>query len=201
MSGLWIKVCGLTTPEAVRAAAESGVDAIGFVFAPSKRQVTPSQAKQLSTLAPPQVLKVAVMLHPSQAQLDEVLAQFLPDVLQTDAQDFADLRLPRSVRRLPVYRNLAASAGTPPNRMLYEGAVSGAGTKADWTAAASVARQVELVLAGGLTPNNVADAVRTVRPFGVDVSSGVEATPGIKDPDKIHAFVSAARAAARSEGR
>jgi phosphoribosylanthranilate isomerase len=85
-----------------------------------------------------------------------------------------------------------------PGRVLFESARSGAGERADWAAAAAVAASTQLVLAGGLQPGNVAEAVRTVRPFGVDVSSGVERERGVKDAPLIHEFVRAARAAARA---
>jgi phosphoribosylanthranilate isomerase len=86
-------------------------------------------------------------------------------------------------------------------RILFEGAVSGVGSTADWQTAAQLARTTELVLAGGLNATNVADAIAAVRPFGVDVSSGVEASPGIKDPVRIHEFVQRARAAANGANR
>jgi phosphoribosylanthranilate isomerase len=85
-----------------------------------------------------------------------------------------------------------------PGRMLFEGPTSGIGELADWGRAAELARQTQLILAGGLSAENVAEAIEAVRPFGVDVSSGVEETPGIKDPDKIFEFVRAVRAAAAS---
>src|SRR4051812_18463437 len=88
---VWIKICGLTSIEAVQAAVESKVDAVGFVFAPSKRQVLPSRAAELARVVPPHIAKVAVMLHPTQQAVDEVLSQFQPDLLQTDAADFDSL--------------------------------------------------------------------------------------------------------------
>jgi phosphoribosylanthranilate isomerase len=97
-------------------------------------------------------------------------------------------------RVLPVLRS-GATLDDVPSRFLYEGAVSGAGTTADWSQAVSLARRGELVLAGGLDAANVGDAIARVRPFGVDVSSGVESSRGVKDPARIREFVSAARAA------
>jgi phosphoribosylanthranilate isomerase len=188
---LWIKICGLTTEEAVSAAAEAGADAIGFVFAPSKRQVTPARAAQLARCAPRELQRVAVLLRPTQALVDAVLETLAPDVLQADADDFARLQTPQHVQRLPVIRGATAR---PPPRMLFEGALSGTGERSDWAEAAKLARASELVLAGGLTPANVQRALREVRPFGIDVSSGVESTPGLKDPAKIHEFVRNARA-------
>jgi phosphoribosylanthranilate isomerase len=194
---IWVKICGLTTRDAVEAALAAGADAVGFVFAASRRQVDAAQAKQLTQGVPHRIPRVAVMLHPTQSQLDEVCAQFQPDVLQTDLEDLASLRLPTQLAVMPVVRGFpagAAAAGHP--RILFEGPVSGVGHACDWHGAAQLARTTQLVLAGGLNASNVADAIATVQPFGIDVSSGVEASPGVKDPVKIHDFVRRARAAA-----
>ena len=190
---IWVKICGLTTSEAIEAAVAAGADAVGFVFAPSKRQVSAAQAAQLAQGAPRRIPRVAVMLHPTQSQLDEVCAVFRPDVLQTDLEDLATLRLPAGLGVMPVVRggvalkpDLLACAAGPASagrkRVLFEGPVSGVGHTSDWHSAAQLARTTQLVLAGGLNATNVADAIAAVRPFGVDVSSGVEASPGIKDP-------------------
>lgn len=194
----WIKICGMTTSEAIASAVEAGANAVGFVFAPSKRQVSAEQAAKLAEAVPSSVLKVAVMLHPTQAQVDEVLSVFEPDVLQTDAKDFETLRVIEDMKVLPVWRDGNALLKRMPSRLLYEGKVSGAGVVADWHAARSLARQAELVLAGGLNPQNVEQAIAVVAPFGVDVSSGVESTPGVKDPRKIEQFIRAVRTLARN---
>jgi len=192
---MWIKICGLTTPEAVHAALEARVDAIGFVFTDSVRRVTPAQAARLAAGTAARVLRVAVTRHPGQPLVDEILATFRPDVLQSDAADLERLRLPASLARLPVVRG-ALPPGTPaPARVLFEGAHSGAGRLSDWQAARSLAALCELVLAGGLNADNIGAAIAAVAPFGVDVSSGVELRPGIKNPAEIARFVRAARAA------
>jgi phosphoribosylanthranilate isomerase len=190
---MWVKVCGMTSELAVRTAVTAGVDAVGFVFAPSRRQVSAQQALQLAVSVPTYVQRVAVMLHPAQALVDEVLSIFKPDVLQTDWEDLADLQLPGELIVMPVLRAGCELPMNLPKRFLFEGAISGTGKTADWTQAASVAGRGELILAGGLNSANVAMAIKAVRPFGVDVSSGVEASPGVKDPQKIIEFVSAAR--------
>ena len=190
---LWIKICGLTTPESVEAAVRARVDAIGFVFAPSKRQVTAQRAAQLCAGVPASIARVAVMQHPTQAQLDEVLAEFRPDILQIDIEDLATLTLDASLRIHPVVRAGRGAPQSMPARILFEGPVSGTGMTADWTQAAELARKTELILAGGLNAENVSEAVRFVNPFGVDVSSGVESSPGIKDPALVTRFASAAR--------
>lgn len=194
---MWIKICGMTTPEAVAAALDAGVEAIGFVFADSPRRVTPEQAARLAAPARGKMLRVAVTRHPGQRELDEIWDGFRPDVLQTDADDFAGLRIPEPLERLPVVRDSDVGQALP-GRLLFEGAVSGTGRLCDWTTAREVARRTQLVLAGGLDPDNVAAAIEAVRPFGVDVSSGVEASRGVKDPAAIARFVAAARAAQRT---
>lgn len=199
---IWVKICGLTTRAAVEAAVAAGADAIGFVFAPSKRQVTAAQAVQLAQGVPRRIPRVAVLLHPTQSQLDEVWSAFRPDVLQTDIADLATLRVPAGLAVMPVIRSGVRLKPDPHkdpttsahSRVLFEGPVSGVGSTSDWHSAAQLARTTQLVLAGGLNATNVADAIAAVRPFGVDVSSGVEASPGIKDPARIHEFVRRARA-------
>ena len=197
---MFIKVCGMTTSEAVRAALEAHVDAIGFVFAESKRKVTPAQAVELLKPARGRVHAFAVTKHPTQAEVDDIIATFEPDVLQTDWEDLQTLRLPSELAVIPVVRAGRAGPTPMPTRVLFEGPVSGTGITSDWNSARDVARRVEVILAGGLSPANVADAIDQVQPFGVDVSSGVEQSPGVKSPIKIASFVEAARAAfARSQ--
>ena len=191
---IWIKICGLTTQAAVLAALDAHVDAIGFVFADSPRRVTPEQATRLAAPARGKLRCVAVTRNPGQGLVQEILAGFQPDVLQADAQDLEQLRLPRELELLPVLRTPAELPALP-ERLLFEGTVSGAGRVCDWNAAAEVARRTQLVLAGGLHPGNVADAIAAVRPFGVDVSSGVELRPGMKDPAAIERFAAEARGA------
>jgi phosphoribosylanthranilate isomerase len=192
---LWIKVCGLTTADGVAAALDAGVDALGFVFSPSVRRLTFEQAVALARPARGRVQCVAVMRDLSQTLLDEVLREFGPDAVQADAPQLDRLRVPREVALLPVLRAGQEWPMPLPLRVLFEGAVSGMGMTADWSQAATLARRTELVLAGGLTPDNVAAAIARVRPCGVDVSSGVEASAGVKSGAQIARFVAAARAA------
>jgi len=192
---LWVKICGLGTAADVAAAAEAGVDAVGFVFhVASPRHLDPAAAAGLQRAVPPCIERVAVFRHPAQALVDAVLEAIRPDALQTDAADFERLRLPSQLRRLPVLRSGAASPPLPA-RFLYESAASGAGVQADWAEAARLARDAQLVLAGGLDAGNVGQAIARVRPAGVDVSSGVERARGVKDAGRMRDFVSAARAA------
>ncbi|HEV7431412.1 MAG TPA: phosphoribosylanthranilate isomerase [Steroidobacteraceae bacterium] len=191
----WIKICGMTSAEAVAAAMAAGVDAIGFVFAPSVRRVSAKRAAELALPARRQLTCVAVMQHPEQDAVDEIVRELRPDLLQTDLEDFTQLRLPQRLARLPVVRAGSAPLSEYPARLLFEGARSGTGEVGDWQRAAELAGRTRLVLAGGLHAGNVAEAIRAVRPFGVDTSSGVELRPGIKCATKIVAFVHAARAA------
>jgi phosphoribosylanthranilate isomerase len=192
---VFVKICGMNSPEAVEAAVAAGADAIGFVFAESPRQVTPEQAKALCANVPAHVVRVAVMRHPHKEQWERALEIFEPNWLQTDADDFRWIKLPKTCVALPVYRDSNAPADSDlPDRLLYEGTQSGTGKVADWDEASGLARVAEVILAGGLTVDNVAEAVRFVRPWGVDVSSGVERARGEKDPEKIKEFVARVRA-------
>jgi phosphoribosylanthranilate isomerase len=177
-------------------ALDCEVDAIGFVFAKSVRQVSAAMACELAAPARRKVACVAVTRHPSRAVVEEILRDFRPDILQTDIEDIETLGLPRELGVLPVMRPGSQAACALPRRVLFEGPVSGSGQTTDWDAAAELARRTEVILAGGLSPDNVADALRRVHPFGVDVSSGVESAPGVKSAEKMDRFVAAARSAA-----
>lgn len=195
---LWIKVCGLRSADALAAAVAAGVDAVGFVFhADSPRHLDVDAARELAAGVPAGIDKVAVFLHPAQELVDQALAAVRPDWVQTDAADLLTLRLPAGQRVLPVLRSGQPRAADEPlpARFLLESGHSGAGELADWSLAAAWATRGELILAGGLDPDNVAAAIERVRPFGVDVSSGVEHGRGRKDPVLIRNFVNAARAA------
>jgi phosphoribosylanthranilate isomerase len=199
---VFVKICGITTEDAAETAVAAGADALGFVFAESPRSVTPERARELCAGVPAGVKRVAVLRHPPAALVRRVLDVFAPDWLQTDAEDFAADELPEQLagrcESLPVYRNGRALSSPVPPRLLFEGAVSGSGTTADWNQAAKVAPLTQLILAGGLDAANVGDAIRQVRPWGVDVSSGVERRRGEKDPQKIREFVARVRAEERT---
>lgn len=189
-----VKVCGLRDKQHVADAIEAGAGAVGFVFAESPRKVTPGIARSISDIVPCHVKRVAVMMHPDKDDWLAVLEQFDPDVLQTDADDLEGLDIPAEVECWPVFRE----GKTRPDTIatyVYEGPKSGQGETVDWSAAAGLARRGQMILAGGLGPGNVAAAIRTVRPFGVDASSALESSPGEKDSTLIREFISAASAA------
>lgn len=196
---MFVKICGLKSEQAIEAAVDAGADALGFVFAESPRHVSPAYAAALTQKLPASIVKVAVMLHPSEADWNEVRDVFRPDWLQTDAEDYALLDIPATIGRLPVYRDTGDidfdAICDWPEHIVFEGVRSGVGVQPNWDHAAQVARQTCMMLAGGLDPENVAEAIMRVHPWGVDVSSGVEQQPGIKDPGRIAAFVAAAREA------
>jgi len=192
-----VKICGFRNEAQVKAAIEAGVDAVGFVFAKSVRAIAPADAAAISASTPPHIRRVAVMRHPSDDEWQEVLQVFSPDVLQTDAEDFALLNVPDSVEHWPVYRQ-GGAAPDAEGPYIFEGQKSGQGETVDWSHAATLAERGHMILAGGLAAHNVAEAIATVRPFGVDVSSGVESAPGQKDSHLISEFVRAARAAEKN---
>jgi phosphoribosylanthranilate isomerase len=196
---VWIKICGMTTPEAVEACLSASVAAIGFVFAESVRQVTPARAAILAAPARGRVVCTAVTRHPTQRAIDEIIEVFQPDLLQTDAEDLRGLHLPQGLQLLPVFRRWDGDTQPLPSRLLFEGPASGSGMPADWATASQLARASELILAGGLNATNVATAIAAVSPFGVDVSSGVEERPGIKSHSEIARFVTAARSRSSKE--
>lgn len=194
-----IKVCGLTRAEDALQAVRCGADALGFIAVhESPRFVSPEQVAAINAALPPYVTTVVVA-----PTLDEAAA-YRTDV----AQVYADGGDPRGKRVVRVYRvrdreslapALAAKADAVHLDTLHDAALGGTGHTFDWGLAAEAVEtlSVPVILAGGLTPDNVAEAVRRVRPYAVDVSSGVESAPGIKDPVKVAEFVAAARSACR----
>ena len=189
-----VKICGLSDVHTVSSAIDAGADAVGFVFAKSVRRISVERAVEITRHVPQEVLRVAVMQHPTPEEWQAVADGFRPDVLQTDAGDFEYLEVAGEIVRWPVIRegNLPTS-GCMPDIFVYEGTKSGQGQTVDWQAAGAHALRGKMILAGGLGAHNVAEAIRQVRPFGVDVSSAVETSPGKKDAGKIAAFVAAVK--------
>jgi len=195
---MWIKICGITDSTAALTAACAGADAVGLVFSPSVRQISIDQAERLLEEIPDELQTVAVFRKPDRQTAIEVLRRLQPDYLQSDQGDWQHnlrgLKPTTGCRFLPVLRNQVP--GKLPPICLFEGTSSGRGLLADWRMAARIAKQIPLILAGGLTPGNVADAIQEVRPYGVDVSSGVEKIRGEKSSRLIEEFVRVARQAA-----
>ncbi len=196
---MFVKICGMTSENAIHAAVTAGADAVGFVFAESPRRIAPDKAAELCRDLPENLVRVAIMQHPSAEEWQEVRERFAPDWLQTDAEDFQALDLPAGCQPLPVYRHGRLNPAVLPARILFEGSKSGSGEVANWREAAAITAATHVILAGGLDAHNVAEAIHAVEPWGVDVSSGVESEPGTKDPEKIQMFIAHARAAERQQ--
>lgn len=203
-----VKICGLVREKDVEAAVEAGADAVGFVLAASPRQVTLQAAMALCRLAAPPVMRVAVLRKPKIAAVVAAGAATGIDRVQCEVDGLGPMaRLAASMREIiiPVLHDEPGLTSLsdelerqpPGNRtVLVEGpGRGGRGMPADWQRVAEVARRVNVILAGGLTPDNVGDAIRIVRPFAVDVSSGVEIRPGVKDPVLLREFILAVRQA------
>jgi len=192
---VFVKICGVTSEAALDAAVDAGVDAIGFVFCEtSPRNLSPRRAAALANRLPGGVLAVAVTLHPEPELVHRILEALQPDAWQTDAADFEHLWIPSDIQHWPVVRDGAGAAQALRGRVVFDAPDSGQGRRADWREAAQLARRTELILGGGLDADNVAAAIAAVEPFGVDVSSGVESAPGIKDIARIRAFLGAVHA-------
>ena len=204
MSPTRIKICGITQPDDARAAADAGADAIGLVFyAGSPRAVEPEQAARIVAALPPLVSAVALFVDASADRVSAVLAQVPVDVLQfhgSESPDFcAQFARPYlKALRMEPGRDIAALAtgyGSARGLLLDSfrpGVPGGTGESFDWSQAPVLA--LPLILAGGLSPDNVADAIHQLRPAAVDVSGGVESAPGRKDPELMRAFCNAVRA-------
>ncbi|MGI9037370.1 MAG: phosphoribosylanthranilate isomerase [Gemmatimonadota bacterium] len=196
-----IKICGVTSREAAEAAARSGVDSVGFVFAESPRRITPAEAFRIAADLPASVERVAVFRLPRPEEVARVLESFDADRVQCEAGTEI-LAASFAPRVLPVLHDGDTlerdAAELPAGRLVLLEAAGrgGRGVRPDWARASRLASARPTILAGGLDPANVAEAIRTVRPWGVDVSSGVESAPGVKSPSLIAAFVDAVRSVA-----
>ncbi|MFN7964233.1 MAG: phosphoribosylanthranilate isomerase [Acidobacteriota bacterium] len=198
MKRVSVKICGIANESSLDAALEAGVDLVGFVFATSPRQVTVAQAAALAARLPAHVGAVAVFRQPTRADVSAVLEAFEPDYVQADDRDEAGLPPLGESLLVPVVRGAAIGAEAlfaRHGQLLIESENSGQGQPANWERAAQLAQHGELWLAGGLNARNVAEAIERVRPRVVDVSSGVESAPGIKDPKLCGVFVRVVRAA------
>jgi phosphoribosylanthranilate isomerase len=204
MQRTWIKICGMTRAADLAAAAEAGVDAVGFVFAESPRRVVAEHVRRLVLDLPPHILRVGVFVDATPAEIARVVDAAELDRVQLHGFEDPMVREHVGTRVVKAFRVRDASVleeittWTAEFFLLdawSERTAGGSGVAFDWSIARDAARLGRMILAGGLTPANVARAVHEARPFGVDVSSGVEISPGIKDPAKIRAFVEAVRAA------
>ncbi len=211
-----VKICGLSTPEALDVALEAGADMVGFVFfAPSPRHLAFETARALGSRVHGRAQKVALSVDADDALLDAVVEALQPDMLQLHGKEQpARVAALRKRFGLPVMKAIAVEAKADlaavaayeavADRLLFDARApreatrpGGLGKAFDWRLLENLELSVPFMLSGGLDVGNVGEALRITRAPGVDVSSGVERAPGEKDPDKIRAFVRAARAAAK----
>jgi phosphoribosylanthranilate isomerase len=213
MTPLVVKICGLSTPEALDAALDAGADMVGFVFfAPSPRYISLDTARALSARVKDRAQKVALTVDADDLVLAQIIDALRPDVLQLHGHETPE-RVAAVKQRfgLPVMKALAietradlaaiAPYTTIADRLLFDARPprdatrpGGLGKPFDWRLLENLDLSIPFMLSGGLNADNVAEAIRLTRAPGVDVSSGVERAPGVKDSDKIRAFVRAARA-------
>ena len=203
--GIRVKICGITTLEAALAASDAGADAVGFVFAESPRRIAIDTALELTSHLSQLMTRVAVFRYPEPSSVDEVISELRPDVVQVEPTTDIEATVAFRSRLLPVFHD-SPDLGeritsyminrNPGDAVLLEApGRGGRGAAPSWQRAVKVAQSVNLVLAGGLSPLNVEEVVMAVAPYAVDVSSGVESSPGVKDPRLIEKFIAAARRA------
>jgi phosphoribosylanthranilate isomerase len=211
---LTVKICGLSTPETLDAALDAGADMVGFVFfPPSPRHLRFETARTLGSRVGGRAQKVALTVDADPAFLAAVVEALQPDLLQLHGtESVAQIEALRRAFGLPIMKALPIAARADlervaeysriADRLLFDARApreatrpGGLGNTFDWRLLQNVESRVPFMLSGGLDAHNVAQALRITRAAGIDVSSGVERAPGIKDPDKIRAFVREARMA------
>ena len=201
-----VKICGITSEADALAAAEAGADAIGLMFYEgSPRHVTLEQAKAISAALPPHVMRVGVFVNAEEAFVHQALTECMLNILQFHGDETPEECSRYPVMTLKAFRvqgeeTLAQLEAYPSAGYLLDAyvkdALGGTGATFNWDLAVRAQEFGKpIFLAGGLTPENVAEAVRKVQPFGVDVSSGVEIEPGRKDAEQMRTFVAAAKGA------
>ena len=187
-----IKICGIKRLDDLECAIQNGGDLIGFVFVKSSpRYIEPSSVTNLLQSVPEKIKTVAVMQHATQNDLDSILDAFKPRYIQTDAHDFLSLDLPSNIKKIRVYReqeDFDLSSIDDESLALLEGPISGSGQMVNKEFLKKACKRKRLLIAGGLSPENIHSILKEVKPYGVDVSSGVESSRGNKSKEKIIQF-------------
>jgi phosphoribosylanthranilate isomerase len=194
-----IKICGITRLDDALAAAEAGATAVGFNFwRPGKRYIAPQRAAEVAKALPPAIRKVGVFVDESPATVLEIASGVSLDVFQFHGAETPEYLRTfeahvnwKAIRVRPGWNPAAVAAYAGVEALLLDS--PGNGETFDWTLAAAAKSWGRVILAGGLTPANVGDAIRAVHPWGVDVASGVESSPGVKDHAKMREFVRKAK--------
>ena len=200
---MFVKICGITNEDDALFAVAMGADAVGFIFAPSARQVAPQKVYDITRRLPPEVLTVGVFRDEHPSRVVEIANRAGVKAVQLHGSETPEqvAQVAASVR----WVIKAFPAGSPrvaqadhygTDLVMLDAPSPGSGKVFDWSLAAEVPEGLRLILAGGLDPDNVADAVQAVEPWGIDVATGVEAEPGRKDPTLVRRFIANARAAA-----
>lgn len=197
---MFVKICGITNEEDALLAVAMGADAVGFVFAPSPRQVAIQKVYDITRRLPAEILTVGVFRDEHPDRVIEIVDKAGVKAAQLHGHETPEqvAHVMKSVRTVIK----AVTAGTvdasranrfPTDLILVDAPAPGSGEVFDWSLLGDVPVGPRLILAGGLTPENVANGIRAARPWGVDVSSGVEDSPGHKDPVKVRRFIAAVR--------
>lgn len=197
---VWVKICGITNEDDALLATALGADAIGFVFAPSRRQVDIDTVRDIVKRVPSEIITVGVFRNERPERVAEIVNRIGLHGAQLHGDEpLSEVRWIRQRVQFVIQGfaagdpGIQAAANGPADILLLDAKEPGSGAVFDWRLAETVPRGVRLLLAGGLTPDNVQNAIDKVRPWGVDVSTGVEVGPGRKDPRKLRMFIEAAK--------
>ncbi len=199
---MFVKICGITSEEDALLAVAMGADALGFVFSPSKRQITPSVGRDIAARLPPEIVTVGVFRNESRERVVDIMNTAGLKACQLHGHETADTSTWVS-ERVPMLIKAFVAGDPDVDRagdygaqvVLVEGSEPGSGRVFDWKLL-DTKSTAKVLLAGGLNASNVGPAIEQIRPWGVDVSTGVESEPGVKDPTKVRQFIANARAAA-----
>ncbi|HLM64450.1 MAG TPA: phosphoribosylanthranilate isomerase [Acidimicrobiales bacterium] len=199
---MFVKICGVTNEEDALLAVAMGADAVGFVFAPSTRQIAPQKAADIAKRLPSEIVTVGVFRDETRQRVVDIVHQSGLRAAQLHGHEppatsrWVRARVPLLFKAFAAGDTLLEQADDyGADAILVDSLRPGSGEVFDWSLAEGAPTDRKVILAGGLTPENVGDAVRHIRPWGVDVSSGVEALPGRKDARKLRSFIYAARIA------
>jgi phosphoribosylanthranilate isomerase len=205
VDGIFVKICGITTEADALLAVGMGASAVGFIFAPSPRQMAPGAVADIVKRLPHETVTVGVFRDESPQRVLDIANHIGLSAVQlhgvesvSDTQWISE-RAGFTIKAFPAgHANIARFSEYGAQRLLIDGANPGSGELFDWRLAEGVVDPRRLIVSGGLRPENVGAAIVHLNPWGVDVASGVEASPGVKDPGKLSEFIRAARGAARA---
>ena len=200
---MFIKICGITNEQDALLAVALGADALGFVFAPSPRQIAPGLARDIVKRLPPEIMTVGVFRNEHPSRVIEIVNEARLQGAQLHGHESIAITAEVAAQVRFVIKAVVAGSADASNADLFssdavlvDGLNPGSGSTYDWDLLSQLPDSVHVILSGGLTADNVASGIEQVRPWGVDVSSGVEKSPGLKDAVKLRHFITNARDAA-----